>query len=66
MHNEDFAKKIKILRVEKLMMSQTEFANLLNVSYETINRYENGKSNPTFKVKRKIIELMKKYKMEVE
>lgn len=56
--------KIKELRL-KMMLSQEEFAKLLNVAPESVNRYENGKSNPTFKVQRKISELMKKYEVEV-
>lgn len=58
-------KKIKELRL-KMMMSQIEFAQVLNVASETVNRYENGKSQPTFKVQRRLAELMKEYKIEVE
>lgn len=35
--------KIKELRL-KMMLSQVEFAKILNVASETVNRYENGKS----------------------
>ena len=48
--------KIKELRL-KMMMTQTEFAEYLGVSFATVNRYENGKSKPTFKVQRKLAEI---------
>lgn len=55
--------KIKELRL-KMMLSQVEFAKLLDVASETINRYENGKSKPTFKVQRKLAKLMKEHEIE--
>lgn len=53
--------EIKNIRL-KMMMTQTEFAELLGISFASVNRYENGKSSPTFKVQRKLTEL--KAKME--
>ena len=53
--------EIKNIRL-KMMMTQTEFAELLGISFASVNRYENGKSKPTFKVQRKLTEL--KAKME--
>ena len=53
-------KKIKELR-QKMVLSQTEFAKVLGVSFETVNRYENSKSNPTIKVRRRLMHLMKEY-----
>ena len=55
--------KIKELR-QKMILSQTEFAKIIGVSFESVNRYENGKSNPTIKIKRKLIRLMKEYEIE--
>lgn len=52
--------KIKELR-EKMMLTQMEFAKLLGISFASVNRYENGKSIPTMKVRRSIYKLMKKY-----
>ena len=49
-------KLIKDLR-DKLMLSQTELATLLDVAFATVNRWENGKNEPTIKAKRKIKEL---------
>lgn len=42
------------------MLSQTDFAKLLGVTFESVNRYENERSKPTFRVQRKLIELYKK------
>lgn len=39
---------------KKLILSQDEFAKLLGVSIQSINRWENGKHEPTIKVKRKL------------
>ncbi|MCF7930966.1 MAG: helix-turn-helix domain-containing protein [Acholeplasmataceae bacterium] len=58
----DYPKKIKQLRL-KLIMTQQEFARMLGVSYESVNRWENGKNEPTMKVKRKIVALLKKNKI---
>ena len=54
--------KIKELR-EKMMLTQVEFAKFLGISFASVNRYENGKSVPTMKVRRIIYKLMKKYGM---
>lgn len=48
--------KIKELRL-KMMMTQTEFAEYLGITFASVNRYENGKSKPTFKVQRKLAEI---------
>ncbi|HBN00090.1 MAG TPA: XRE family transcriptional regulator [Firmicutes bacterium] len=49
----------------KLILSQEEFAKLLGVSFASVNRWERGHHEPTIKVKRKIIELCKKHKVEL-
>lgn len=51
---------------KKLVLSQKEFADLLGVSFASINRWERGKHEPTIKIKRKIIELCKKNKIEID
>lgn len=51
--------EIKKLRL-KIMLSQTEFAKLLGVTFESVNRYENGRSRPTFRVQRRLNELYEK------
>lgn len=58
-----YSEKIKTLRVV-MLISQTELADLLEVSYVAVNRWENGKYEPTIKVKRKLNELFEKYKIE--
>ena len=55
-NNED----IKQIR-ESMLLTQTEFAQLLGVSFETVNRWESGKHEPTMKIKRKIKKLMEDY-----
>ena len=45
---------------EKLMISQKELADLLGVSFETVNRWENGHHKPTYKYQRKLKKLYEK------
>jgi DNA-binding XRE family transcriptional regulator len=52
----DYSNLIKSLR-EKLILTQSELAELLEVSFSSVNRWENKKHEPTIKVKRKIINL---------
>ena len=51
--------RIKELRL-KMLQTQEEFAKTLGVSFASVNRYENGKSIPTIRVKRKLLVLFKK------
>ena len=60
----DYQKLVMELR-NKLVISQTELASLLNVSFASVNRWEKGHYEPTIKVKRKIIELCKKNGVEL-
>ena len=41
-------KKIKSIR-QKCLMSQEDFAKALGVAYTTVNRWECGKSRPTYR-----------------
>ena len=61
----DYQIIIKEIR-ETLYLTQTEFAELLEVSFETVNRWENGKFKPSMKIKKKINELCKKYNIKLE
>lgn len=61
----NFSKAIKALR-EELLLSQVEMAELLDVSFATVNRWENGHHQPTYKAKREIMYLCKKHKIKVE
>ena len=60
-----YAEAIKKLR-QKMMLSQTELADLLGVSFGTVNRWEAGKYTPTFKTRRKLAQYLKKYNIEIE
>lgn len=61
----NYSNAIKKLR-NKMLMTQTEFAKLLGVSFGTVNRWETNKYKPTMKTKRKLAPLLRKYKIEVE
>lgn len=60
-----YAEAIKKLR-NTLILSQTEMAELLDVSFQTVNRWERGTNKPTIKAKRKLVPYFKKYKIEVD
>ena len=53
----DYPQKIKDLRDTK-GLTQTQFAELVGVSYATVNRWENGKSNPNNLAWKRIVELV--------
>jgi len=59
-----YAEAIKKLR-NKMILTQTEFADLLEVSFGAVNRWESGKYKPTTKTKRKLAPLFEKYNIEV-
>jgi len=59
----NYKKILKALR-DKLLITQTELAELLGVSYVSVNRWENGKFEPTMKVKRKIRKILKENEIE--
>lgn len=61
----DYSKLIKELR-GKLILSQTELAELLGVSFASVNRWEQGHHEPTIKSKRKIVALCQKHKIKIE
>lgn len=56
---------IKNLR-KKMILTQTEFAKMLGVSFGTVNRWESGKYEPTTKLKRKLQPYFEKYKIKLE
>lgn len=60
-----YSEAIKLLR-KKMLLTQTEFAELFNVSFGTVNRWESGKFEPSMKQKRKLVEYFKKHKIGVE
>jgi DNA-binding XRE family transcriptional regulator len=56
----DWSNNIKALR-EAMLITQAELADKLGVSFASVNRYENGKYEPTMKVKRALMKLFKEY-----
>ena len=52
----DYPKMIKEYR-EKTFLTQEDLARKLGVSYVTVNRWENGKFEPTMKIKKKLNKL---------
>ena len=64
-YNMDYSKVLKVLR-EKLLVTQTELAELLEVSFQTVNRWETGKHEPTIKAKRKIKVLLEQNNIKFE
>lgn len=60
-----YAVAIKKLR-KKLLLTQSEFAELLGVKLGTVSRWESGKFEPTMRVKRKLRELFEKNNIEIE
>ena len=58
----NYSKQIKKIR-EKLIMSQSEFAQHIGVSFSSVNRWENGKYEPTIKIKRKLKKLFDENKI---
>ncbi len=60
-----YSEAIKILR-RKMILTQTELAELLNVTFGTVNRWESGKYKPTTKIKRRLQPYFEKYDIKVE
>jgi len=58
----EYSQKIKILR-EKMFVSQKELAEILDVSFVSVNRWETKKFNPTIKAKKKLNQLFIQYKI---
>jgi len=61
----NYKRLVKELR-EKLIITQEELAQLLGVSFASINRWETGKHEPTIKIKRKIVQLCKENNIDLE
>ncbi len=56
---------VKQLR-EKMLLTQKEFANVLNVSRTTVSAYESGIAIPRFKMIRKLIDLGQENGIEID
>lgn len=57
-------KIIKKVR-EDLLFTQSEFARELNVSLSTVQKWEWGLINPSFKHQRKILEFCKNHEIDI-
>lgn len=57
-----YSEGIKELR-KKLILTQTEFAKCLGVSFQSVNRWEKGKHEPTIKMKRKLAKYFDEYEI---
>ena len=60
-----YKEAVKKLRL-KMLMTQEEFAKLLDVSFATINRWETGKYVQTIKARRKLQPYFKKYNITID
>lgn len=61
----NYADKIKEYREHKFL-TQVDLAELLNVSVPCVTRWENGKYEPTMKVKKKLYKLFIEAGMKVK
>lgn len=62
---DNYSSLIKELRI-KLGMTQKEMSDFLGVSFATLNRWENGHFNPTFKYKTIISRICKDFGVKYE
>ena len=60
-----FSEEIKEVR-KACLLSQEEFAKELGVSFATVNRWETGKTQPTYKALRTIKEYCEKKKISFD
>lgn len=49
-----------------MLVTQTELAEILFVSFASVNRWENSEHEPTMKVKRKLQTLFEKHNIKAE
>ena len=60
-----FSNDIKTIR-QKCLLSQQDFAKVLGVSFATINRWEAGKSKPSYKTMKLIDDYCKKHDIDFD
>lgn len=61
----NFSNEIKCIR-QKSLLSQEAFAQALGVSFTTVNRWETGKSKPSYKTMKLIDEFCKKNQVDFD
>ncbi|TCK92557.1 Xre family transcriptional regulator [Natranaerovirga hydrolytica] len=59
----EFAQRVKEIR-SKLNMSQEQLARELNISFATVNRWENGKNIPNRMAKKALYDFCKTKELE--
>ena len=59
-----YSEGIRELRM-KMLITQSELAELLGVAFATVNRWEKGHHVPTMKEKRKLAKYFRKYRIQV-
>ena len=60
-----FSNDIKIIR-QRSLLSQTAFAQALGVSFTTVNRWECGKTKPSYKAMKQIDAYCKAHKIDFD
>ncbi len=60
-----FPENIKLIR-QKLFLSQETFAKELGVSFATVNRWETGKTKPTYKTMKLIDKYCRKNNIDFD
>ena len=64
-HYMDYQRLLKRIR-DNLLVSQADLAKMLNVTFATVNRWENGHHEPSIRQKRAIRELCRKNGISME
>lgn len=59
-----YSEAIKKLRLN-MFLTQEEFGKLFGVTFGTVNRWENGKYEPTMKIKRLLSPYFQKHNIKV-
>lgn len=60
-----YIEEVKVLR-KKMIMLQIKFADYLEVSFGTVNRWDKGNFTPTVRAKRKLVPAFKKHNIKGE
>ncbi len=61
----ELGRMIKEIRLHSFF-SQEEFAQVLGVSYATVNRWENGKTKPNIKAMKRLYEFCQNEEIDVD
>ena len=61
----NWPKIIKTIR-DKLFLTQAELANKIEVSFASVNRWEQGHHEPTIKAKRKLAQICREVGIDME